>query len=645
MVISYLCRDLSCDRIVILQEFFPEGQVVRNHLQSNTVAEAHFQEKAMERFLEKADILSRYGDDPCIQQIKDFFRDNNTAYLVAENPTGITISRYLEKKGAIPAEALLRLMKPALQLLDELHEKGVLHRNISPDTIMIYPDGTVKLVDFAMPALPDPLSPYAAPEQFESLKQCGPWSDVYALCAALYKSITNHAPQPALERRQADGLMTPSSLGAEVDDNTQAAMLMGLALDRQDRLLSIKALMRAMGLLEIADEAVEATEAVSITREREQMIFTGMPVLEEASEEEEKLIDPVDLQGKVPTYTAPMAEYVPEPAPMPEPVFVPEPASDPAPVFEAASAAEPASVPEPEFVPEPTAEPETIVMPEPEEAPIFEGIQIPDFEPITIPDLDSIPIPELADLPTYEPMTIPEFDGAPVPAFGEDETTQVFTPVGGWPGSGQMLPEDPFYDRPPVEEKPRSKKKTALIAAICVLVVLLAGLVGLSIYLKNGHGLPDNAATVMLEEGLTFTLDGQSYEMPVQVSKLQENGWSMSKKIKGIDAAEQMQMEMTKGDHIVHVVIQNTEMKKTPVEDCVVTSLTVYHGQADLELPEGITTGSTVREAKKTFGKTEENSDGALHYDGKAGIVELLLEQEKQEDNRIIVAAKDFLEE
>ena len=457
MVISYICRDISCDQVVILQEFFPEGQVVRNHLQDNTVAEAHFQEKALERFLEKAAVLADCGETPCIQQVRDYFRDNNTAYMVMEKPTGITIERYLEKKGKIPAETLLQLMEPTLQTLCELHEKGVLHRRLNPENILLYPDGTIKLVEFGISDAAADISCYTAPEQNE-----GPWSDVYALCATLYKSVTGEDPQMAVERILSDELLPPSALGVALEEHTEAALMMGLALNKEMRLMSVRALMRAMQLTlpaEPEDPVVFCQEP-----EQEQMAFTGMPVLEEASEQEEKLIDPVEQHGKVPTYTAPLVDVRQEEAPLSEPRF--------------------------EEVPQIEFEDETV----------------PEFEEALLAELVEMPIPEFKEEP------LPEFEEAPLPGFEEEpqvvenidnDVTQIFEPQ---PDAWQTEPEDPwgYSEEPLFDEQPRNKKKIGRIAIACVAAaVVIAGLIGLFFFLKEKGvfgGEEETAVYTVVEE-------------------------------------------------------------------------------------------------------------------------------------------------
>lgn len=479
MTISYLARDLSCDQVVVLQEFFPAGQVLRNHLQSNTVGEAYFQEKAMERFLEKAGILQTFGTSACMQQVIDYFRDQNTAYMVLEHCTGVSMKRYLEKKGAIPPAALLQQMEPALKLLDELHQRGILHRRLCPENILFYPDGTVKLVNFAAASkTAEGIGPFTPPEQYEGDGPCGPHSDVYALCATLYTAITGTAPQLAADRLQEDGVKSPSDLGIAMDDGQEAALMMGLFLDTAYRMQSVQALMRAMNLSvpELAQELPAETDRE--LKQREAMIFTGMPVLEEAQPEEEKLIDPVENHGKVSFYSAPDAQY----QRMAEPSFF-DPMTE-----------QPGIAEETETDDDPTIFIPTL----PQQMPVSESVaeeeaaqEVLDVEPETISDPDAgfTPVAELDLTAIKQMLSAPDHPTMEqTPVFVPDAVTQtVPADMPMWQPMPEEVPYTPWEEYP--EEPAERKGTTFLIIAITALVVVLAGLVGMFFWLRSEKGM------------------------------------------------------------------------------------------------------------------------------------------------------------
>ena len=113
---------------------------------------------------------------------------------------GITLKQYLREIQRIAPEDLIELLVPLIESLDEIHSQGMIHRDISPDNIMVLPDGRIKLMDFGAArdytefgekSLSIVLKPgYAPPEQYQTHGIQGPWTDIYALCATMYKCIT-----------------------------------------------------------------------------------------------------------------------------------------------------------------------------------------------------------------------------------------------------------------------------------------------------------------------------------------------------------------------------------------------------------------------------------------------------------------------
>jgi serine/threonine protein kinase len=101
------------------------------------------------RIPEEARALARFEDSPCIVSVKDFFRANGTAYFVMNFVEGITFKEYLKNHGEkIDYDKALRILMPVMDALREVHQTGLLHRDISPDNIYITNDGRIKLLDF-----------------------------------------------------------------------------------------------------------------------------------------------------------------------------------------------------------------------------------------------------------------------------------------------------------------------------------------------------------------------------------------------------------------------------------------------------------------------------------------------------------------
>ena len=90
-------------------------------------------------------MIAKFNDQEGIVNVTDFFEANNTAYIVMEYLDGITLKEYIAENGVLSPEDILELMAPVLESLDEVHKQGLIHRDISPDNIMLLKNGKVKL--------------------------------------------------------------------------------------------------------------------------------------------------------------------------------------------------------------------------------------------------------------------------------------------------------------------------------------------------------------------------------------------------------------------------------------------------------------------------------------------------------------------
>ena len=253
--ITYLGIDELHEKKVAIKEFFPQGIVTRNIEYQDTVTvtfvgEKDNYEKGKERFLKEARTMAKFSKDEGIVKALDFFEINNTAYIVMEYLEGITLKQYLRENQRIAPEDLIELLVPLIESLDEIHSQGMIHRDISPDNIMVLPDGRIKLMDFGAArdytefgekSLSIVLKPgYAPPEQYQTHGIQGPWTDIYALCATMYKCITGENPPDAIERVMDDSLKKISEFGIAIPPQEEAAIIKGMSVSAKDRYQDIK---------------------------------------------------------------------------------------------------------------------------------------------------------------------------------------------------------------------------------------------------------------------------------------------------------------------------------------------------------------------------------------------------------------------
>lgn len=260
--ISYLGIDLNLEITVAIKEFYPNGFVTRESNNSTRVSIYSGKSemdvnKWREGFINEAKNLAKFSKLNGIVEVRDFFNENNTAYIVMEYIDGITLKQYLKQNGGkIPVDKTLEMMEPVIRSLSKVHDTGMIHRDISPDNIMITKYGGMKLLDFgaarefagnAEKSLSIMLKPgYAPEEQYRSRGKQGPWSDVYALTATIYKCITGITPVESMERMREDTLKSPKELGIKISDSQDNAIRQGMAVYAENRIQNMDALHTAL---------------------------------------------------------------------------------------------------------------------------------------------------------------------------------------------------------------------------------------------------------------------------------------------------------------------------------------------------------------------------------------------------------------
>lgn len=249
--ITYIGLDINLEVKVAIKEFFPNGYCTRDGKLTTQVTaysgeSMDIVNKWRDNFMKEARALAKCSNLPGVVGVRDFFSENNTAYIVLEYLEGMNLKEIMKASGGkITADQLLPAMEPVLDALAEVHKHGLIHRDISPDNIMRLKNGQMKLLDFGAArdfirdgekSLSVLLKPgYAPEEQYRTKGNQGPWSDVYALAGTMYKCLTGVTPPEALERLRVDELRTPASLGVKLKPNQEAAILKGLAVLAEER--------------------------------------------------------------------------------------------------------------------------------------------------------------------------------------------------------------------------------------------------------------------------------------------------------------------------------------------------------------------------------------------------------------------------
>lgn len=260
--ITYKAWDYRLQRFVAIKEFFPDGFAYRDAGQSREVRciqDAQTFQHGKHRFQKEAQLLAKL-DFSHIVRVHDSFEENNTVYIVMEYINGETLNRYVRRTGPIAASYLRELFLPLLRDLDAIHRAGMIHRDISPDNIMVTAeDGQLKLIDFGTAkdltrsnerTIGYSVSQsvvrmnYSPIEMFSTVEK-KPSADVYSLCATMYFCLTGTEPPSSMDRAFDDTLKLPSGLNGH-DRNLEKVILKGMSLKPDGRYASAEELIQAL---------------------------------------------------------------------------------------------------------------------------------------------------------------------------------------------------------------------------------------------------------------------------------------------------------------------------------------------------------------------------------------------------------------
>lgn len=248
--ITYLGIDKLYGNKVAIKEYYPQKIAMRKAQYEDVVTVTSIEEKnnynkGKKRFLDEAQVMARFNKNEGIVKILDFFEANNTAYIVMEYLEGITLKQYLGKYGVIQFRNLIEMMLPLLEALIEIHSQGLIHRDISPDNIMVQHNSKLKLMDFGAArdytesgnkSLTVILKPgYAPPEQYQTHGVQGPWTDIYALCATIYKCLTGITPPDAIARVMDDKFKEPDQLDGKLSPDIKKILWKGMNIFPEER--------------------------------------------------------------------------------------------------------------------------------------------------------------------------------------------------------------------------------------------------------------------------------------------------------------------------------------------------------------------------------------------------------------------------
>lgn len=259
--ITYLAWDLQQGIKVALKEYFPSGYVSRvagsNQVIINSKQNQAASNRGLKRFVEEARALAKIKNLAGVVNVRDFFSANGTAYIVMEFLDGVSLKKYLQRRGGkISVEEILTIMRPVMESLTQVHKTGLIHRDISPDNILITKYNEVKLIDFGAAKYSNPdghslsivlKQGFAPPEQYDTHGEQGPWTDVYALGVTIYYAITGQLPPESIRlMMNKETIKRPSELGIAIDPGVENGLMKALAVDKNKRYQDVQSMINGL---------------------------------------------------------------------------------------------------------------------------------------------------------------------------------------------------------------------------------------------------------------------------------------------------------------------------------------------------------------------------------------------------------------
>ncbi len=245
----YRAWDTRLNRPIALKEMIPQAGLDTGML-----------DQLREQFEQEAQILADLTH-PSLVRVTDYFAWSDNVYLVMDFVEGESLADLIYREGA---QSEVQVLAWAEQLLDALvycHRKGVLHRDIKPQNIIITPEGKAMLVDFGLVKLWNPQDPetrtvmrgagtpeYAPPEQYDmGAGHTDPRSDIYSLGATLYQALTGQAPPSATQRMASPAsFVPPRRVNIAVSSTTERIVLKALEIAMENRFQSADEMLQAL---------------------------------------------------------------------------------------------------------------------------------------------------------------------------------------------------------------------------------------------------------------------------------------------------------------------------------------------------------------------------------------------------------------
>ncbi|MDE5584194.1 MAG: protein kinase [Ruminococcus sp.] len=283
---TYIALDSTTDCAVTIREYMPINLCTRATNSSDVLVTDENRAKFKAFLAEYTELnksLAKLRTNSNITPVLDMFSANKTAYTVFENIDGVKMIDYLkDNAGELSWEQISKLFPTMFTTLGMLHNTGIIHRAISPETVYVTNKGELKITGFCISAVRtadagleyELFKGYSAPEQHSSSSNSrqGSWTDVYSVCALMYRCLTGCMPVDAISRLKDDSLCEPRLLSAKIPRHVSKIIMEGMSLSGCERIQNITELVTKLFEQPVARtirNAEPKTEIIPVTQVRE----------------------------------------------------------------------------------------------------------------------------------------------------------------------------------------------------------------------------------------------------------------------------------------------------------------------------------------------------------------------------------------
>lgn len=264
--VTYIGWDNATDSVVRIKEYFPVGIAVRNPDTSVSILpdKKYVFNEGLIEFLEINRQIMKQSL-ASLPEVKDVFECGGTAYAVYKNIQAITLSDFLTRNGGtLKWEQARALLLPLIDTIKVMNDIGIIHKGISPETIMVGRDGKLRITDFSVNRLrladtefeSQLFEGYAAVEQYGIADmQVGAYTDVYGFCATLFNVLIGTVVPKATLRLEDESMSIPAKFAEELPRHVLTALANGLKVRPQERTQNIEALKNELVYGELAHTA------------------------------------------------------------------------------------------------------------------------------------------------------------------------------------------------------------------------------------------------------------------------------------------------------------------------------------------------------------------------------------------------------